>query len=75
MLASPRLFQISNQEALLEVEFGRFDPKNRTVRQSYGGESASYGGWQNQNGPVEPAVTGTPVQTECPGKLLFHVHY
>ena len=68
--------QISNQEALLEVEFGRFDPKNRTARQAgYGG--AGYGGgggggdYQNQNSPLDPTVTGTPVQTECPGKPIF----
>ncbi|XGW10466.1 hypothetical protein V3C99_012171, partial [Haemonchus contortus] len=46
----------SNQEALIELEYGKM-PLNRTQRSAYGRKGAAYG----------DDVTGTPLETECPG--------
>lgn len=52
--------QRSNQEALMELEYGKMT-YNRTRRGAY-------------DNPFQPRaygddVTGTPLETECPGKL------
>ncbi|KAK6019703.1 collagen triple helix repeat protein [Ostertagia ostertagi] len=46
----------SNQEALIELEYGKM-PLNRTRRSGFGTRGAAYG----------DEVTGTPLETECPG--------
>lgn len=61
----PLLLQASNQDAINELQFSRAfaqEAANRTARQV------------NNVSPFISAVTGIPLQTECPGRLfLKHV--
>ncbi|CAD5230377.1 unnamed protein product [Bursaphelenchus okinawaensis] len=78
-----RFCERSNREALLEVELGRSGYRNnRTARAAYdnyraagqnsydseGESGGDSGGYANDGGQVPNfEVTGSPIQTECPG--------